>query len=66
MAGNLSEKATRGYVTDYIGSPYLPIVPNIGDIAMMVGAPLLGYSIIRNASSGGSRIAQSLARIAHR
>lgn len=50
VLGNSGEFALRGYVTDYIGIPGLPITPNLSDVALLAGAGTVALSSFRSGS----------------
>jgi signal peptidase II len=53
MVGNLIDRLSSGYVTDFIDFSFWPAF-NVADSATVIGAIVLAYSLLRLAKSGSS------------
>jgi signal peptidase II len=51
MVGNLIDRLSSGYVTDFIDFSFWPAF-NVADSAVVIGAIVLAYSLLRLAKSG--------------
>ena len=53
-AGNIFDRLFFGYVVDFINLPYLNLVINFADIEIIIGAMLIGLTILENKKYAGN------------